>query len=504
MVASRLWPPVVTAAGVFLSGCMVGPSYRLPDKAIVNAANAKGAFTGASNPELSVEPLPQYWWRLYDDSTLDALVTEALASNTDLRQANASLERSRASLREARTLRQPSVDVQAGVEYAQLAGEQYLQRITPPRERYYNTELTVGYDLDLFGGIRRGIEAAKAEDEAVEAARDLVRVNVAAETARAYAETCGAGLQLQAARKSLSLQEQSVALTRQLMRGGRAMDLDVTRGQQLADQLTAAIPPLEGARRSALYRLATLTGRLPAEFDRKLERCEAPLRLTDPLPVGDGAALLKRRPDIRQAERQLAAATAEIGVATAQLYPDIQLGVPFGSLGAARDAFTSPTNFWGVGLALRWQANPSAARARIADANASAKLALAQFDGVVLVALRDVETALNTYVHDLEREASVQRARDDAATVVQEAQRLQLGGRATTLDVLDAQRTLASAEQSLAQLESAISEDQVVVFLTLGGGWQTAGSEIAQTLEGAPQPDARPSRIPGERVSREP
>jgi outer membrane protein, multidrug efflux system len=194
----------------------------------------------------------------------------------------------------------------------------------------------------------------------------------------------------------------------------------------------------------------------------------------EPLPVGDGAALLKRRPDIRQAERQLAAATAEIGVATAQLYPDIRIGVTGGSTGATADAFTSSTNLWQLSAMLLWQANQSAARARIAAANASTKLALAHFDGTVLTALADTESALNTYVHDLQREGSAQAARDDAATVEREAETLQVRGRATSLTVIDAQRTLAAAEQSLAQLKSAISDDQVAVFLALGGGWDNA------------------------------
>jgi outer membrane protein TolC len=196
----------------------------------------------------------------------------------------------------------------------------------------------------------------------------------------------------------------------------------------------------------------------------------------EPLPIGDGAALLKRRPDVREAERQLAAATAEIGVATAQLYPDITLGVAAGSLGVHSDVLTSPTNYWQLGSVLSWQANQNAARDRIAGANAQAKLALAHFDGTVLTALNDAESALNTYEHDLQREASTRAARDEAARVEKDVERLEVGGRATALDVIDAQRTLASAEQSLAQLESAISEDQVAVFLALGGGWETGSA----------------------------
>src|SRR5262249_44511807 len=153
-----------------------------------------------------------------------------------------------------------NVAVKAGLQYSQLAGEQYLQLFTPPRTTYYDTELTVGYDLDLFGGIRRGIEAARADDEAVEAARDLVRVNVAAETIRAYVDACGAGMQLEAAVHVLSVQQQSLALTERLFKGGRAIDLDVTRARQLVDQQTGVIPSLDASRRNALFRLVTLTG----------------------------------------------------------------------------------------------------------------------------------------------------------------------------------------------------------------------------------------------------
>jgi outer membrane protein, multidrug efflux system len=466
----RLLPS--SACALLVSGCMVGPSYHVPQSALINSSAVRQSFVAGRDPAISDAPAPQSWWHLYEDHRLDEWVEEALRSNTDLRKADANLEKSRAALKETQSLRQPSVAVSAGVQYSQLAGQQYLQPITPPRATYYDTELTVGYDLDLFGGIRRGIEAARADDEAVEAARDLVRVNVAAETIRAYVDACGAGMQLEAAVRVLSAQQESLALTERLFQGGRAIDLDVTRTRQLVDQQTGAIPSLEAARRNALFRLATLTGKPPALFARDLEACTSPPRLTHPLPVGDGPSLLKRRPDVRQAERQLAAATANIGVQTAQLYPDIAIGIPAGSIGLARTAYTSSTNFYGIGPVLKWQANQSASRARILQAKASAKLALANFDGAVLGALRDAETALNIYVHDLQREDSTSRARDEAERAMRDSERLQGAGRATSLAVIDSQRAYATAEQTLAQLETALAEDQVAVFLALGGGWE--------------------------------
>jgi len=244
---------------LLVDACTVGPNYRIPDRALVRSPAATGAFLGSSDPSVSTALLPPHWWQLYQSRALDALIKQALAENTDLRMANANLERSEALLREAETLREPSVSIGAGVEYAQLAGSQYLLRISPPLNTYYDTGVTIGYDLDLFGRIRRGIEAARADDQAVEAARDLVRVNVAAETARAYAEVCGAGLQLAAARRSLALQRESLELTRELRERGRAVDLDVTRSREFVDELAAAVPSLEALRRNALYRLTTLT-----------------------------------------------------------------------------------------------------------------------------------------------------------------------------------------------------------------------------------------------------
>ncbi len=478
--ARRTWPrrgatpPALALALVLVSACTtVGPDYRLPRAAIVNAPAAQRPFVGAKgNAAIAEAPLPDSWWRLYRSPDLDRLVRDAFAANTDLRVAQANLQRSRAMVALAKAAGEPDVGLSLAVAREQLSAEQYLYGGVLPVETLYSAGISVAYDLDLFGRIRRGVEAAKADDEAVEAARDLVRVNVAADVTRAYVEVCAAGDQLATARASLALQQQSLALTRRLIAAGRGTPLDRTRSQGQIDQFRASIPTLEAARRNALFRLATLTGKPPAEFEPTLAGCVTAPTLAAPLPVGDGAALLRRRPDVRAAERRLAAAKAEIGVATAGLYPDVKLGASIGSTGAAADFLKRATNFYGGGPEVSWALNRSAARARIAESQAASTAELARFDGVVLVALRDVEISLDTYGHDLERRQNLMAARDQAASALKDARRLQAAGRTGALSTLDAERTLAATESALAASRAQIALDQVAVFLALGGGWE--------------------------------
>ena len=167
--------------------------------------------------------------------------------------------------------------------------------------------------------------------DAVQAAFDFTRVTIAAETARAYVDACNAGRQLDVAEQSVAIQEQTFDLTRRLVTGGRGTALDTAQAGSLLEQTRAQLPTLQALQRTALYRLSVLTGRPPAEFPRAVAECASSPTLAEPIPVGNGVTLLARRPDIRQAERELAAATARVGVATAELYPDITLGGSIGS-----------------------------------------------------------------------------------------------------------------------------------------------------------------------------
>ncbi len=453
------------------AGCAVGPNYRSPEP----AAPAQGAFQGAAAAAFAPDPPPGDWWRLYQDPALDRLVAQALSANTDLRVAAANLRAARATVAEARASLLPTTTVSAGAQRVRTPQQGPL--IPPATTNVIDVGLNVAYEVDLFGRLRRTIEAARADAGAVKAAYDLTRITVAAETARAYADACSANQELAVARRSVELEQRSYDLTVRLLNAGRDTALDTTRVGALLEQTRAAVPSLEAARQSALYRLAVLTGRPPAEYPPEAAACATPPTLTSPIPVGDGAQLLRRRPDVREAERNLAAATARIGVATADLYPSVSLGGAVGSTASSLGGLGSRPGFsWSLGPLISWTfPNILAAKARVGEARARADAALASFDGTWLVALRDTETALTQYAHDLDRVADLTRARDQSDKAQKAAALRFQAGYVGSLDVLDAERTLAEAQNALAQAQAQVASDQVTLFLALGGGWQTAG-----------------------------
>lgn len=463
----------VASSLLALAACTtVGPNYKLPEDAKVNAPTAQGAFMGAASKAVSQDPVPAGWWKLYDDPVLNGLVEEALRANTDLRVAAANLARARAIAGEADDAGGFKVGASAAAMHSRESGEQFLQAEQLPVENLADVGVKVSYQVDLVGRIKRAAEAAHADAEASQAALDLARVSVAADVARAYVEACASGHELAVAQKTLDLQSRSLAVTQKLVKAGRGTAVDATRAQAQLDLSRASLPSFQSHRRAALYKLATLTGKPPAEFPKAVEACVAPPVLRQPIPVGDGAAMLKRRPDVRQAERTLAGATARIGVATAALYPNITLGLGAGSTGLLADIGQAPANRWGLTSLISWTLPGEGERARVRQAEAGADGALARFDGVVLTALRETETSLDAYAHDLQRQAALKAARGQAALAETQAQTLYRAGRSPYLTGLDAQRSLVQSEAALAAIDSQVAIDQVNLFLALGGGWE--------------------------------
>ncbi len=454
-----------------LTACTMGPDYHLPDEAAVNAPHAQGNFHAATSDAVANAPVPDGWWRLYDDPRLNALEEQALAANTDLRVAAANLARAQAIQAEI----EGHQSIQGGADFSavrsQLSGQSYLVPEQLPSQWLGDGEVKIGYQLDLFGRLKRASEAAAADTEAVAAAQELARITVAAEVARAYVDTCSAGYELSVAQRQVELQGRANDITQRLTDAGRGSKIDVTRGEAQLEQTRSALPSLRGRRQVALYRLAALTGKPPSDFPKDLETCTDLPRIRRPIPVGDGAALLRRRPDIRQAERGLASATARIGVATAALYPDITLGGAAGSSGILTQLGMPSAEEWAWGPMISWTFPLESEQARVDEADAAAKGALARFDGVVLNALRETESSLAVYQRDLERNAILHAARDKAKEASEEADSLYKGGRTPYLTGLLAQQTLTTSEQALAASDSQVSLDQVTLFLALGGGW---------------------------------
>lgn len=462
---------LAVCACTVLAGCAaVGPDYHLPTQAIVNAPAAQGGFVSASTGT-GTAALPEQWWRLYDDAVLDRLIGQTLAANTRLRVAEANLQYSDALRAEADSQRF-SGSVDAATAWNHPSEEAVLKRVGVTPYQNYNGGVSVTYDLDLFGAIRRGEEAARASDEAAAAARDLVRINVVAQTVRAYADACNAGHEISLLRQRIGVEQNDVRLTQLMVSHGRTSPTEMARQQDTMATVQAQLPSLEAAQRNALFRLATLAGQPPANFDRALLACDAPLHMDQRLPVGDARAMLKRRPDVHAAERRLAAATARIGVATAALYPDIKFGASVGSTGKAVDALTGYTNRFAIGPQISWNLNRNAVRAHIEQANAQTCASLAAFDATVLEALRETETTLNNYAADLDRQHQLRLARDDAVHRAEQMEALQKGGRIDSLTLLAAERDRWAAEQVLATGEATLNDDQVAIFLALGGGWR--------------------------------
>ena len=464
----RLKHLTTLASALALAACTVGPNYAPP----ATPAAAAGRFVAANSPAVQpLAPVEGNWWRLYDDPVLDGLVADALAANTDIRVAVARLAKARAALREVKVDRLPDVGASGAASYGRAAEGQQL----PGQSRTdssFDIGLDFAYEVDLFGRVRRNVEAARGDVIAAGADADTVRVAIAAETARAYADAASAAERLAVATQIVALLDQSLKVTTRRVEVGLTTRLDTARIAALRHQRQAEIPAIAAERDSALFRLAMLTGRAPADLPPAAGARDIALALSRPIPVGDGAQLLARRPDVRAAERRLAAATARIGVATADLYPRVSLGGSVGSTaGGVGGLFGGPLA-WLLGPLINWSFSDHAqARARVAGAEAGAQEALATFDGTVLRSLQETETALSAYAHSLQRREALRAARDEAAVAVRITRAQQREGQVDSLVLLDAERTYAEQEAELTAMNGRVVANQIDLFRALGGGW---------------------------------
>ncbi len=444
-------------AVILLTGCAVQPA----SPPAVTPAGAAGSFVGARD-DVTRAPVPPGWWKLFNDPVLDAHIARALSTNADLRVAIANLEVARAAIRQTRAARLPGVGVESGVGSID-AKDQPSSTMVPTTD--YDIGVTVAYEADLFGRLRSATAAAGADAAASSAALDAARVAVVADTVSAYVDVCGAMANARVAKEQVVAQQRSVDLVAGQLREGEVSPLELAQARALLIRAEAVPLQFEADSRRALFRLAALQGLSPAAADSLAIGCTAVPTMSAGIPVGDGAALIARRPDIREAEHRLAAATARIGVATADLYPRIQLGGSAGMIGGVTDAFLTPLISW-VFL------DRSGARTRINSARGAEAAALANWDVVMLRALREVETALADYSAERARRAVLALALVESDKVATRARvRFDLGADSYLL-VLDAERTRNEAGSQLAASDLRIAQIQVLLFRALGGGWE--------------------------------
>lgn len=457
---------------ITLTGCMVGPDYKQPQTQLPKKfANETGNSFSNKNAET-------LWWRGFNDEKLNQLIELAIMGNYDLRIATANLREARALRSETRFDLYPTVTSQASYTRERLS-----TRVSPvPLERdinLYDAGFDATWEIDFFGRVRRSLEASTAEIEAAEAKRQDVIVSILAEVARNYFELRGAQHQLEVARRNAENQKQTFDLTIAVLKGGRGTELDTSRAQAQLNSTLATIPPLETNIKRAIYRLSILTGQQPSALERDLSGPLPLPNLPNLVALGRPEDLLRRRPDIRVAERNLAASTARIGVATADLFPRITF---IGSIALKANSFAglfkSGSSMFFFGPQIFWAAfDLGRVRARIKAAGARAEAALAQYEQIVLLALEEAEDALVDFNRQKERLEFLRISAQASEKAVKLAQLRYQYGVADFLTVLDAERTLLQAQDQLAQSETTTATALIAVYKALGGGWEEVDKE---------------------------
>jgi multidrug efflux system outer membrane protein len=408
------------------------------------------------------------WWRQLEDPALEQLEAAALESNHDLRTAIARLDQARAVFDERRRDRYPKVTAGAHVD----ARDQVIPGFTdePVRVNTYRAGFDASWEVDLFGRVRAAVAAASANAESFDAALEDVRVSVAAEVARNYFELRGIQQQLAVLERSLVNQRETLRLTTVRRDGGIGEEQDVASASARVSAIEAGVPPLRAALAAREHRLAVLTGRVPGQLAIDLAPRPYPI-LAKTIALGAPEELLKRRPDVRAAERRLAAAAARQGVATAELYPRITITGMLGLLAGRGNMFVSTdSRAWAVTPALQWSAfDLGSARARLRGAEASTREALAEYEKAMLLALEETETALVTYRQRQERLVKVADEVRESARAAGIARARYREGVADFLSLLDAERTQLQAEDGLAQAEADVFIALVGLYRAVGG-----------------------------------
>jgi NodT family efflux transporter outer membrane factor (OMF) lipoprotein len=462
---------IIAIAGlVLVSGCAVGPNYQPPK--ISAPAQWNSPLTGGETnrpADLTV------WWKNFGDTNLDALMTLAVRSNLDLRIAGARVREARAKRAVAAGGLWPSAGGAAGYSRNRW-GQNSFPPVTgvPLDYNLYSAGFDAAWELDIFGGTRRAVEAANAELGAAEYGRRDVLVSLLAEVARNYIEARGFQQRLAITRQNIQLQQDVLSLTRSRYENGLSSDLDVQQATALLATTTADMPLHETGFQQSVHHLAVLLGQPPGALRDEMS-AENPIPAAPPTgTAGLPSDLLRRRPDVQRAERELAAATARIGVATADLFPKFSLtGVAGLESEWAGNWFDYVSRDWTAGPTVQWNLfQAGRIRANIRVQNARQEQALDAYQQTVLTALEDAENALTAYAKEQVRRESLSRSVQADQQALDLSNQLYKNGLVDFLRVLDSERSLYAAQDALVQSDQSISLDLVQLYKALGGGWQ--------------------------------
>lgn len=468
----RGWLAIVFAFAV-TSCTAVGPDYVEPELAVPDAWHMRIVDQVNKGPEAAA----QTWWTVFGDATLDQLIERARSGNLDLQTAASRVKAARLSLAITSGSRLPVVDGIGNTSRTMQSDDGWLAQVAPDSgfdaQNLYEIGLDASWEIDLFGRIQRSIESAQAQYQStVEVERDVM-VTLFAEVALTYIEVREFQNRIAYAKQNIAVQQEALALADERYRTGLSSRLDVVQARATLDMTQAALPDLATSRDQALYRLAVLLGVDPGSLRDEFLFTAAIPQPTGRIALGLPADVLRQRPDIRAAERRLAAQTAQIGVATAALYPEFTLSGFIGLQSrSVHDLLDNDSEMWGVSLPVSWALyDGGRTRSNIELQKELTEQRLLEYRQTVLQALAEIESALVAYNNEHQRLAALRRATE----ATREGVRLALVQYDTGLtdynNVMIMQRDLFQLEEQLAASQAQLDFELIALYKAAGGGW---------------------------------
>ncbi len=467
----RIWVLAVVSS-VVAAGCAVGPNYRRPQVAVPNQWTVAPARGTPTKP-----PETDEWWSSFQDSELNALIERAVGRNLDLKLALERVQEARAARGIARSGYFPSIDATASTtrnrQRVIAPGTQGSSKIVPVEFNNFQGGLAASWELDVFGGIRRGVQAAGADVVAAEENRRDVLVILLGDVGRVYAQLRGFQRRLEIANKNIKTQQDTLDLTTARAKAGLATELDVSRAAAQLETIKAAVPTLLSGIDVSIHRLSVLLGEEPGALRSELENVSPIPAAAPDVEVGLPSDLLKRRPDIRRSEAQFAAATARIGEAKADLFPRFFLtGTAGRQATQLHDLTLGAGNFFSAGPGISLPLfTGGRIHSNIAVQTSRQREALINYESSILNALEEVQNALVNYSQEQERRDRLNQAAQHSQLAVDLAAEQYRAGLVDFLSVLDAQRELYADEDQAVQSQTSVTTDVIALYRALGGGW---------------------------------